>query len=73
MCMSENGYLVAIADMKMPKCCKECPLFHFYFGLNGVMIHYICKYRNMELCGDITNKRNDFCPLIEVVIEEDTK
>ena len=58
--------MVAIKDMKMPKCCEECPLFHFYFGLNGVTIHHICKYRNMEMFSDLKNKRNDLCPLIEV-------
>jgi hypothetical protein len=68
--MSEQGYLVAIADLKMPKNCEVCPLYHFYFGLNGVTIHHICKYRNMEISGDFKNKRNDFCPLIEVKKEE---
>ena len=62
--------MVAIKDMEMPKCCEECPLFHFYFGLNGVTIHYICKYGNIEMCGDLKNKRNDFCPLIEIEIIE---
>ena len=57
--------MVAIKGLEMPKCCKECPLFHFYFDIEGVM-HFICKYRNMEMCGDLENKRNDFCPLIEV-------
>lgn len=57
--------MVAIKDMEMPKNCVECKLFHFYFDLDSV-IHYICKYRNMEMCGDLKNKRNDFCPLIEI-------
>lgn len=57
--------MVAIKGMKMPESCKECPLFHFSLDLDGV-IHCICKYRNMEMCGDLKNKRNDFCPLIEV-------
>lgn len=56
--------MVIIKDMEMPKNCAECRLFHFYFDLDSV-IHYICKYRNMEMCGNLKNKRNDFCPLIE--------
>jgi hypothetical protein len=56
--------MVAIKDMEMPKNCAECKLFHFYLA-NGV-IHCICKCGNMEMCGDLENKRNDFCPLIEV-------
>ena len=56
--------MVTIKDMEMPKNCAECPLFHFYLDTNGT-IHYICKYGNMEMCGDLKNKRNDFCPLIE--------
>lgn len=56
--------MVAIKDMEMPKNCAECELFHFYFDLDGV-IHYICKFRNMEMCGDLKNKRNDFCPLMQ--------
>lgn len=56
--------MVAIKDMEMPKNCAECKLFHFYLDTNSV-IHYVCKYRNMEMCGDLKNKRNDSCPLIE--------
>lgn len=56
--------MVAIKDMEMPKSCTDCKLFHFYFDSDSV-IHYICKYENMEICGDLKNKRNDFCPLIE--------
>lgn len=52
-------------DLEMPKNCVECKLFHFYLDLDSV-IHYICKYRNMEMFEDLENKRNDFCPLIEV-------
>lgn len=57
--------MVAIKDMEMPRNCAECILFHFYFDLDGVM-HYVCKCGNMEMCGYLENKRNDFCPLIEV-------
>ena len=64
--------MVAIKDMEMPKCCEVCSLFHFYFGLNGVTIHNICKYGNIEMYGDLKNKRNDFCPLIEVDKESDS-
>jgi hypothetical protein len=56
--------MVAIKDMEMPKNCAECKLFHFYLDTNGV-IHFICKCGNIEMCGDLKNKRNDFCPLIE--------
>lgn len=56
--------MVAIKDMGMPKCCNECPLFHFYLDTNGA-IHFICKIGNVEMCGDLKNKRNDSCPLIE--------
>ena len=59
--------MVAIKDMEMPKNCIECTLSHFYFDVNGV-IHYICKYKNIEIRGNLENKRNDFCPLI--LIEE---
>lgn len=61
--------MVAIKDMKMPKNCAKCRLFHFYLDTNG-LIHFICKYGNMEMCGDLENKRNDFCPLIEVESED---
>lgn len=57
--------MVAIKDMKMPKNCEKCPLFHFYLDTNGT-IHFICKCGNIEMCGDLKNKRNDFCPLIEI-------
>lgn len=57
--------MVAIKDMKMPKCCKECKLFHFYIDING-LLHFICKCGNMEMCGDLENKRNSSCPLSEV-------
>ena len=60
--------MVAI-NMEMPKNCSECKLYHFYFDINGV-IHCVCKYGNMEMCGDLENKRNDCCPLIEVEGEE---
>lgn len=60
--------MVAIKDMKMPKCCSKCPLFHFYLDINGT-IHFICKYGNIEMCGDFKNKRNDFCPLIVIESE----
>ena len=56
--------MVAIKDMEMPKNCAECKLFHFYIDLNSVT-HFICKYGNIEMCGDLKNKRNYFCPLIE--------
>ena len=56
--------MVAIKDMKMPKNCAECKLFHFYFDVDGV-IHYVCKCRSVEMFSDL-NKRNDLCPLIEV-------
>lgn len=62
--------MVIIKDMKMPKCCSKCPLFHYYFDVNGT-IHFICKYGNMELCGDLENKRNDFCPLVEMKEENE--
>ena len=71
--MNEPGYLVAIADLKMPKCCKECPLFHFYLDIDGT-VHFICKYKNRELRSRYFEiERDKNCPLIEVVIEEDTK
>ena len=57
--------MVIIKDMKIPKNCAECRLCRFYFDLDGV-VHYICNCRNMEMCGDLENKRNDFCPLEEV-------
>lgn len=60
--------MVAIKDMEMPKCCSKCPLFHFYLDTNGT-IHFICKYGNIEICDDFKNKRNDFCPLIEIESE----
>ena len=56
--------MVAIKDMEMPKNCAECKLFYFYFDVDGV-IHCVCKCRSMEIFSDL-NKRNDFCPLIEV-------
>lgn len=58
--------MVAIKDMEIPKNCAECKLFHFYFDLSGV-IHYICKCGNIEMFGDLKNKRNNICPLIEIV------
>ena len=64
--------MVAIKNMEMPESCKECPLFHFYLDTNGI-IHFICKCGNIELCGDLKNKRNDFCPLIEVDKEREDK
>lgn len=56
--------MVVIKDMEMPKCCNECPLFHYYLDTNG-LIHYICKCGNKEMFSDLKDKRNDFCPLIE--------
>lgn len=61
--------MVVIKDMEMPKNCAECKLFHYYLA-NG-KIHFICKCGNMEMRGDIKNKRNDSCPLIEVDKEKD--
>ena len=61
--------MVAIKDMEMPKCCSKCPLFHYYLDTNGA-IHFICKYGNIEMFSDFKNKRNNFCPLIEVESEE---
>ena len=61
--------MVAIKGLEMPKCCVECKLFHFYFDLNWGM-HYICKYGNIEMCGDLKNKRNDLCPLIVMESED---
>lgn len=58
--------MVAIKDMVMPKNCAECKLFHFYLDVINGTIHFICKYGNIEMCGDFEKKRNDFCPLIEV-------
>lgn len=55
--------MVAI-NMEMPKNCVECPLFHFFIDTKGI-IHNFCKYGNMEMCGDLKNKRSDFCPLIK--------
>lgn len=56
--------MAGIKDMKMPKNCMGCKLFHFYFDLDGA-IHDICKYGDVEMCGDLNAKRNDICPLIE--------
>lgn len=59
--------MVVIKDMEMPKNCWGCKLFHYYFDTDST-IHYICKYGNIEmmgLCGDLKNKRSDFCPLME--------
>lgn len=61
--------MVVIKDMQMPNNCKECKLFHFYLDLDGV-IHYICKFTNMEMCGDLKNKRNGFCPLMDTESED---
>ena len=64
--------MVAIKDMDMPNNCIECKLFHFYFDLDSVA-HYICKCGNIEMCGDLKNKRNDSCPLIEIDEENEGK
>ncbi len=64
--------MVAIRDMEMPKNCAECKLFHCYLNL-GVVMHYVCKCGNMEMFHDVKNKRNYFCPLIEVDKESDSK
>ena len=56
--------MVAIKDMEMPKCCKECPLFHFYLDTNGV-IHFICKYENLEVLM-VDEKRSGICPLVNI-------
>jgi len=64
--------MVAIKDMEMPKNCAECKLFHFYIDLNGVT-HFICKCENMEMCGDLKNKRHDLCPLKEAISKADYK
>ena len=64
--------MVIIKDMEMPKCCSECPLFHFFIDINGIL-HYICKCGNVEMLGDFENERNDFCPLIEMKEESENK
>jgi len=60
--------MVAIKDMEMPKNCVECKLFHFYLD-QGCLIRYICKCGNIEMCGDLKNKRNDICPLVTIESE----
>lgn len=60
---------IAIKDMEMPKCCSKCPLFHFYLDTNGI-IHFICKYGNREMRGDLENKRYDLCPLVNIESED---
>lgn len=63
--------MIGIKDMEMPKRCAECRLFHFYLDTNG-LIHYICKYGNVEvLMAD--EKRASDCPLTEIVACKDCK
>ena len=59
--------MVAIKDMEMPECCEECPLFHFYLDIHGVM-HFICKYGNLEVLMD-KEKRSGICPLVNIESE----
>lgn len=57
---------IMLKDMeKMPKSCFDCPLFHFYIDIDGVL-HNVCKYGNIEMYGNLTNKRHDSCKLMEV-------
>lgn len=63
---------VMIKGMEMPKSCISCKLCHFHLDLDGAS-HYICKYGNKEMYGDLDNKRTDFCPLVETDNEPITK
>ena len=60
--------MVAIKDMKMPECCSKCQLYHYYIDYNGIA-HTICKYENAEILIN-DEKRNDICPLTEVLEHE---
>lgn len=56
---------IILKDMdKMPKSCVDCPLFHFY--ITDMTVHNVCKYGNIEMHGDLTNKRHNSCRLMEV-------
>lgn len=65
--------MVAIKGMEMPKNCVECKLFHFYLDYLDSVIHYVCKYGNIELYGNFKNKRNDCCPLALIETDKESE
>ena len=50
--------MIAIKEMKMPKCCMYCPLFDGEYGTCNII---------GETKADATEERAKNCPLVEIV------